>query len=163
MKQLQGTLPWTKSCHVCGQDNEDGYQLRSRIENGVIVLDYTPEEKHLGYRHIIHGGVSMTLLDEVMTWAAILATNQACVAAEMTTRLKGQVQLGTTLRVEGWVSKARGRLVLTEGHVLDQKGECLVTATGKYMPMPEDEFSLCSDDFVASPESISADKIFGKS
>jgi hypothetical protein len=39
---LNGTLPWTKSCFVCGEANRRGLRLRSRVENGVVVLTYRP-------------------------------------------------------------------------------------------------------------------------
>ena len=101
--KLHGALPWTRSCFVCGQDNPHGLHLRSRIENGRVMLDYTPREADLGYKHIVHGGIAITLLDEVMTWASIVAARRICVAAELATRLKKPIHVGQTLRVEGWV------------------------------------------------------------
>ena len=113
--KLQGALPWTRSCFVCGQDNPHGLHLRSRIENGRVMLDYTPREADLGYKHIVHGGIAITLLDEVMTWASIVAARRICVAAELATRLKKPIRVGQTLRVEGWVIRQTSRLILTEG------------------------------------------------
>jgi acyl-CoA hydrolase len=73
-------------------------------------LDYQPREADLGSRHIVHGGLAITVLDEVMTWAAILAAGRVCVAAELTVRLKQPIRLGLQLRVEGWVAEADPRL-----------------------------------------------------
>jgi uncharacterized protein (TIGR00369 family) len=158
-ESLSGTLPWTRSCFVCGQHNPRGFRLRSRVENGVVRLEYTTRETDLGYRHLVHGGVGMTLLDEVMTWAAILAARRACVAAEMTTRLLRPIAVGRRLRVEGRVTGGGLRLLMTEAAIRDESGETLATATGKYMPMRAAEATLCSEDFVAGPEAIPLDRL----
>lgn len=115
MNEISGVLPWTKSCFVCGEQNPRGLQLRSRIENGKIVLDYTTRAEDVGYRHIVHGGIAMTLLDEVMTWAAIVETGKMCVAAEMSTRLKEPIEVGASLRIEANVTKANRRVCYTMG------------------------------------------------
>lgn len=147
-----GTLPWTKSCFVCGESNPHGLRLRSRVEGDRVVLSYTTREADLGYRHLVHGGISMTLLDEVMTWAAILSFERSCVAAELTVRLKQPVSVNQCLRVEGWTAAAKSRLVLTAGRILDEAGYELATAEGKYVPMGSSEHALCVEDFVMSPD-----------
>jgi len=159
--KLQGTLPWTRSCFVCGQDNPHGLHLKSRVEGDRVFLEYTPRESDLGYKHIVHGGIAITLLDEVMTWAAILAVRRVCVAAELTTRLKRPLQVGQKLTVEGYVTKKSSRIILTEGRILGENGEELLTATGKYMPMPADQVELTEKDFVISPEAIHPGEIVG--
>lgn len=149
-----GTLPWTRTCFVCGIENPNGLHLRSRVEGDRVVLNHLTRESDLGYRHLVHGGISMTLLDEVMTWAGILTLQKACVAAELTVRLKRPVSVGQSLRIEGWITGERRILTLAEGRVLDGRGEVLATATGKYVPMPEKERHLCVKDFVTSPEAL---------
>ena len=158
---LSGTLPWTQSCFVCGQDNPRGLRLRSRVADGRVWIDYTTREADRGYRHIVHGGILMTLLDEVMTWAAILSVRRVCVAAEVLTRLKQPVKVGDRLRVEGWVARPGARVILTEGRVTNEEGKVMLTATGKYMPMPAGQIELASKDFVESPEAIPAAIIIG--
>lgn len=153
-KITSGTLPWTKSCFVCGEANPHGLRLRSRVEGDRVVLTCTTREADLGYRHLVHGGISMTLLDEVMTWAAILTFERSCVAAELTVRLKQPVTVDQTLRIEGWVSEARPRLTTTEGRILDSEGRVLATATGKYVPMVSADHQLCMGDFVQNPAAV---------
>ena len=150
-----GTLPWTRTCFVCGVDNPNGLHLRSRVEGDRIVLSHVARDTDLGYRHLVHGGISMTLLDEVMTWAAILTLRKACVAAELTVRLKHPVSVGQALRIEGWISGAKPRMTLAEGRVLDDRQRVVATATGKYVPMPASGLDLCVKDFVESPEALS--------
>jgi uncharacterized protein (TIGR00369 family) len=157
---LSGVLPWTRSCLVCGEENPRGFHLRSRLENGAVVLDYTPRESDLGYRHLVHGGVLMTLLDEVMTWAAIVAARGICVAAEISVRLKAPVAEGEPLRFEARVSRHARRLILTEATARDTRGAVVAEASGKYMPDPSGRAGLQFEDFVASPESIDLRVLF---
>ena len=160
MTNLSGTLPWTKSCFVCGEDNPHGLHLRSRVEDGIVVLDYHTAERDLGWRHIVHGGIAMTLLDEVMTWAAILAFRSPSVAAEVSVRLKKPITLGMQLSARSEIPAEPRRLVAAEGQLLGD-GEVVASATGRYLPMPAEGLKICSEDFVTGPDSIPLDVIFG--
>ena len=155
-----GTLPWTRSCFVCGQDNPHGLRLKSRVEGGLVVIDYTVRDADRGYRHIMHGGIAMTLLDEVMTWAAILAARRPCVAAEVTVRLRRPIEVGETLRIEGDVQGGKSRLILARGRVRDGNGDVRATAAGKYVPMPPGQVALCEKDFVRSAGAMSPESVF---
>jgi acyl-coenzyme A thioesterase PaaI-like protein len=161
LRGLQGTLPWTRSCFVCGQDNPHGLHLRSRIEGDRVVLDYTTRTADLGYKHIVHGGLAITLLDEVMTWAAIVSARRVCVAAEVAARLKKSIRVGETLHVAGWVARATARRIVTDGEIRNGAGDLLLGATGKYMPMPQDQIELTEKDFVISPEAIHPKELIG--
>ncbi len=151
-----GILPWTKSCFVCGEANPHGLRLQSRYEAGRVVLDYTTREADLGWRDTVHGGIACTVLDEVMTWAAIIALRKACVSAEMNVRWKKPISKGKRIRVIGDIEDARSRIVLTKGAILNEDGDELASASGKYMPMRADQFALCAEDFVRDPSSIDA-------
>jgi acyl-coenzyme A thioesterase PaaI-like protein len=153
-KTLCGILPHTRGCLVCGEANPRGYRLRSRVENGQVRLDYTPRPEDTGYRAIVHGGVVMTLLDEVMTWAAILESRGIAVAAELTTRLHAPAAAGEPLAFAAWVVRANRRLVLTEGTV-HRAGILVASASGKYMPAPGDGAARFQErDFVRDPAAL---------
>ncbi len=155
-------LPWTRSCFVCGEANTHGLRLRSKLTvDGQIVLEHETRESDLGYRNIVHGGIAATLLDEVMTWAAIVTMRKPCVAAEMSFRLKHPIAVGTHLTVTGTLTRNLRRILVTEGLIRDPDGRVLVSATGKYVPMPADGAGLCEKDFVESPDVISPAELFG--
>jgi uncharacterized protein (TIGR00369 family) len=159
VSQLRGLLPWTRSCFVCGQDNPHGLHAKSRLENGRVVLEYTTRDSDLGYQHIVHGGLLMTLADEAMTWAAIAHMRRVCVAAELTVRLRKPVPPGTRLRVEAWCEQVGSRLARTRAIITASEGAEVVSAEGKYMPMPAAEAQLAEKDFVASSEAISPEQL----
>jgi len=152
--KIRGTLPWTHGCLVCGEHNPHGFRLRLQVDGDLVWLDYTPQEHDVGYRHIVHGGILMTLADEVMTWVAILAFRGVAVAAEMTTRLQAPSPAGVPLRVEGRAVRSNRRMVLTEARIVTHTGALVATATGKYMPVPREQTGTTHEDFVVSPDSI---------
>ena len=145
---LKAGLPWTRSCYVCGESNPRGFHVRARREGDVVVIDYTTRVGDAGYADLVHGGICMTLLDEAMTWASILATRRMCVAAEITTRMKLPVSVGAVLRVEGRVDKNARRILLTSGRILDAGGQVLVEASGKFVPATEAQTRQSAADFV---------------
>ena len=146
-------LPWSRDCFVCGAANPQGLRLRARVEGENIVLEHTTRDEDQGWQGVVHGGVTTALVDEVMTWAAILACGRPCVAAEVTVRMLRPIGLGARLRVEGTAEPgARPRLVRTSARVLDEQGETLATATGKYMRPAGITLDLSSAGFVFDDE-----------
>ena len=156
-----GTLPWTRSCLVCGEHNPRGFKLKSRLENGAVVIDYTTRPEDVGYKTVVHGGVLMTLIDEAMTWAAIIETKGVCVAAEMTTRLTRPTPVGTALRIAAKIERNARRLILTSCSVTGPDGAVYAEATGKYVPAPPDSATLHAEDFVHSKTTIPPEALLG--
>jgi len=153
-------LPWTRSCFVCGEGNPKGLHLRSHVEDGSVVIRYTPEREHCGWSELVHGGIAMTLLDEVMTWAAILSTRRACVAAEISVRLRKPIVVGNPMRIIGHAAFGKSRIVLAEGTILDEDDEVIFSSEGKYVPMNNSSAARCAEDFVEGPDSIAIGDIF---
>jgi len=155
-----GTLPWTRSCFVCGESNPHGLQLQSRLEGGFVVLRHTTREADRGYKHLVHGGISMTLLDEVMTWIAMVEAGRLCVAAEMSIRLHREVPVRTALTATAGLTRSNRRVLITEATLCDPAGTVLASATGKYMAMPAARRDYCHDDFVFNSQAIHPATLF---
>ena len=151
-------LPWTKSCYVCGEHNPNGLQQRLRVEDGTVILEYDGRATDAGYKNMLHGGIAMTLLDEVMAWAAIAESGKLCTTAEMTTRWRKPVGAGKPLRAEARITSAKGRLISIESKLI-QDGVVVVTATSKHISMASDPDSAVSSDFVESGDSMSATEL----
>lgn len=150
--ELARPLPRTRTCYVCGVENASGFKLRMRVEaGGEVAGDYIPPAEDNGYRGIVHGGIAMTLMDEVMTWAAILGTKRLCVAAEMTTRFRRPMPVGAAYRIAGRITRSTPRLVVAEASVTGPDGEPVATAEGKYMPMRAGSAADAAVDFIDPP------------
>ena len=60
----------TPLCFACGRDNPVGLKLKFREEGGKAVAEFTPEEKYQGWPKVAHAGITCTMLDEAIGYAA---------------------------------------------------------------------------------------------
>jgi uncharacterized protein (TIGR00369 family) len=126
------------NCFACGTLNEHGMGLRIHVEPGRSWTELELEPRFEGWEGIAHGGILCTVLDEVMAWALVAEDNWG-VTARMAVEFKKPVAVGTTLRADGWVTRARRRLVETEARIVDSStGAELATATGVYVAADEE-------------------------
>lgn len=154
-------LPWSRSCYVCGEANEQGLRARSFKVDDRIELPFTAEERFAGWNQVTHGGLIATVLDEVMTWAAILESEKPCFAAEFTVRLLAPLPPGTSCRAVGRVSEARRRLYVTESWLEDTAGQVYSRAHGRYMPVPGGQAEDLRQDFVGDENCLDLGGILG--
>lgn len=122
------------NCFVCGEANQIGLKARFFFDadGQKAVCDITADELYAGYKNIFHGGITSTLLDEIMI-KALLAEDLFVVTAEMTVKFRRPVYSGDKLHFEGWKSGCKGPIYLTEGKAINQRGEVVAEATGKYI------------------------------
>jgi acyl-coenzyme A thioesterase PaaI-like protein len=60
-------------CFACGQQNPIGLKLKFRNEGGKAVTEFTPSEHYQGWPNVAHAGITCTLLDEAIGYAAYYA------------------------------------------------------------------------------------------
>ena len=120
-------------CLVCGEKNPIGLHAHFRLENDVCLGEFTPDERHMGYPGVTHGGIIFSLLDDVMAnWWFIKGTN--CFTAKAEVRYREQLTIGTPVRLEGRCIKQKGRLAIMEGKVVRIADDVvLAEATGHFM------------------------------
>jgi len=124
-------------CFVCGQQNDIGLKARFYFDNDRAVTEYTADRRFEGYHDIFHGGITATLLDEVMI-KALLAKDIYALTVELTVRFHRAVFIGEKLSLVGYLEKQKGRLYITSGEVTNGDGEKVATASGKYVEVKAD-------------------------
>ena len=125
-------------CFACGSLNTTGMQLDLHIERGRSWTELTLEPRFQGWDGIAHGGILCTILDEVMAWALVGEDNWG-LTARLNVDFKRTVEVGQTIRAEGWITRSRRRIIDTAGHVVDVRTESvLATATGLYLAADDD-------------------------
>jgi uncharacterized protein (TIGR00369 family) len=122
-------------CFVCGKDNPQGLHLSIRNpEPGRAETEMVIPEHFSGWARLTHGGLLATLLDETMAYACISRAGNA-VTMEITVRFLKPVEVGQKVRVTGWVQAIKGRLVETEGEILDPQGQEAARAKARFLKM----------------------------
>ena len=57
-------------CFGCGPANDKGLRIRSFLDGGEVVMDWTPAPHHQAFPGMVNGGIIGALLDCHMNWTA---------------------------------------------------------------------------------------------
>jgi acyl-coenzyme A thioesterase PaaI-like protein len=137
---VAGSLPFEFSphnCFACGSLNTHGIGLALHVEPSRSWADLILESRFEGWDGIAHGGILCTLLDEVMAWS-LVGEDMWGVTARLAVDFRHPVPIGAPLHAEGWITRARRRVVETAGHIVDPvSGDTYATATGTYVAADE--------------------------
>ena len=126
------------NCFACGSLNAQGMQLELHVEPGRCWTELALEPRLEGWEGIAHGGILVTILDDVMAWALVGEDNWG-LTARRSVDFKRPAQVGQPLRADGWITRTRRRLVETAGQVVDaESGALLATATAVYVAAGEE-------------------------
>ncbi len=130
-----GPLPTYPKCFVCGQDNPRGLRTQFIAEADYVFAEFIPEPFLAGYENVVHGGITSTLLDEAMIWAAYASQGRFGFTAEMTVRFRKPMIVNQHYRIIGEMLEDRKKLWIVEARIVDEKEELYASASGKIMPM----------------------------
>ncbi len=134
----------SKHCLVCGVDNEFGLKTRFyETENNQLIAVFTPLNEHQSYPGVMHGGISATILDEVIGRAIMMTTDSSTfgVTVELKVSYKKPVPLGTELKAISRITNQRSRTFEGTGELYLPNGEIAVEAEGKYMKRRLDQIT----------------------
>src|SRR5262245_35946838 len=101
----------TRRCFVCGTDNPAGLNLAPEREGGKVVARFVPGEAHRGYSRAVHGGITASLLDEVVGVAAGYRAGVKCATVALSVEYRRPLIIGQEVRAEGWYVRRQGKLV----------------------------------------------------
>jgi len=145
-------LPHTHSCFVCGESNPHGLKMRFHAEGRVVTAMFRPCAEHVGFKGVVHGGLTATVLDEIMVWACVVATRKFAFCAELKVRYLRPLAPGEEVTVTSeLVADHKGRILEAKAAMHNAAGKILVQATGKYMPLKEVDASEMVRDFIGDP------------
>lgn len=98
-------------------------------DSSVFSLVKVPE--HLcGWDNLVHGGVLSTILDEIMSWAAIYLLKRVTLTKSMTIDFLKPVFIGHKLKAEGNILKIKNKHeVVMEGILSNDSGTICVRST----------------------------------
>ena len=129
----------SRGCFVCGTDNPSGLNLGPIKEGRLVTVRFVPRREHLGFSRAVHGGITASLLDEVVGVACGQRTGGKCATAELTVRYRRPLLEGVAVKAEGWYVRRHGKLVLGAGRILDGEGRVLATCRGRFVPLGDEQ------------------------
>ena len=129
------SLPYSKGCFICGEENPIGMKRRFYMKDGGVVTEFKSSIEHQGFPGVLHGGIVCALLDETMGWAPTSQTQLFCMTAELNVRFLMSVPIHKRILVIGTVDSINKRLYRASGKVVDDDGTVYATATRKIRPL----------------------------
>ena len=119
-------------CAVCGRTGHCGLGLRFRLcPDGAVEAEFNCPERFQGYRGILHGGVTSSLLDGAMT-NCLFARGITAVTGELNVRFRHPIRLGVPLLVRASITRSQPPLHVAEAEIV-QDGQVRARAVGKFM------------------------------
>ena len=112
----------TNHCFGCGRDNPIGLKLDMKLDGDRCVAYFTPKAEHESYGDRMHGGLTSTLLDEVMGDYVFRKAGKPAYTARLEIRFRSAIRIGETVKVEGWPEVHRGRLFIMKGKITHADG-----------------------------------------
>ncbi|MBW2623508.1 MAG: PaaI family thioesterase [Deltaproteobacteria bacterium] len=137
MKKIEDYIPLpnggSHNCFACSPRNPYGLKMkfytdRESVFSRVIVPDHLS-----GYTNVVHGGITSTLLDEIMGWASIYLLKKITVTKTMTIDIMKAVHVGEPLCLEASVLGLEGkREALVEGRLFNNAEELCAKSRGRF-------------------------------
>ena len=121
------------TCFGCSPTNSLGLQMKFYSKEETV-FSWPVVPKHMGgWKTIVHGGIVSTILDEIMSWAAINVLKLVTLTNSMTVEFIKGVHVGEKLRAEGKVIDFDGkRTALVEGFLYNQQDELCAKSRGDF-------------------------------
>lgn len=119
-------------CFGCSPSHPSGFRLSFAREGEDVVTRFVPGPHHQGPPGIMHGGLVMTLADEVGAWAVLAATGKFGFTAQVECKLRQAIRVGEEIIGRGRVTKP-GRRVVDTSVTLSQGDQVRAEATLRFV------------------------------
>ena len=123
----------THNCFGCSPINPSGLQMKFYTNNASVFSEVTVPEHLCGWNNLIHGGVLSTILDEIMSWAAIYLLKRITLTKSMAIDFLKPVYIDHTLKAEGKVLELKGKHeAVMEGILSNSDGTICTRSTANF-------------------------------
>lgn len=141
----------TANSITCGTENPSSLKCEYyELEGGEVATFFVPQRLHEGHFNIMHGGLSGSVLDELMGRATLSYCKDEnvgdwaprYVTAEMIVKYKKPIHVGEKIYGYGKVDKKEGRCCFASADLINEEQEIVATATGVFVEVksPKSDF-----------------------
>jgi uncharacterized protein (TIGR00369 family) len=134
-------LGYETNCFVCEQTNRVGLRIPffHDVESGVVTAEFTLGDAFSGAPSMVHGGVTLAILDEAMAWACIAIGRQWAVTSETSTKFHRAIHVDKPHVVEAEIVEQTDTEITTTARVLNMKGVVRAEARATFTALGEAE------------------------
>ena len=121
------------NCFGCSPVNPSGLQMKFYTDDSRVFSRLTVPQHLCGWNQLVHGGVLSTILDEIMSWAAIYLLKRITMTRSMTVDFIKPAYINNQLKAEGRVLEIKGRHeAIMEGILTNEKGTVCARSIGNF-------------------------------
>jgi uncharacterized protein (TIGR00369 family) len=137
-------------CFGCSPVNPSGLQMNFFADRDKVISHVTIPEHLCGWSNIAHGGVLTTILDEIMSWAALHFIKRITMTKSMNIEFIKPVYIRNPLKAEGKVLEISGKHdVVMEGILYNENGVACAKSTANFAifsPKVAKRLGIADDD-----------------
>ncbi len=130
-------------CFFCGNENNKGLKLTfywDKIKKEAST-EYLPLQHFAGQGNILHGGIQMGLLDEIMGWTSFAFTQEMAVTSGLNIDFLQPVYIGNEkIKVTCQVISKKGPKIHMQASLLNSDNDLCTTATGIFHILPAEKY-----------------------
>jgi acyl-coenzyme A thioesterase PaaI-like protein len=119
-------------CFVCGKANPHGLQLDFHRDGDEYYTEFYTDSRFQGYNGVTHGGITATILDEVMA-KHLTTQGLGVVTAGMELRYRKPVPTETIIRFASRLQEQRRNIYMMTAAAYLPDGTVAVEAKAKFM------------------------------
>jgi acyl-coenzyme A thioesterase PaaI-like protein len=127
------------NCFVCEPTNAQGLRIPffHDDEFDIVAADFELTDAFSGAPTLVHGGVTLAVMDEAMAWACIAIGRQWAVTTETTTRFHRTVRVGSRYRVEARVVDHVDDVMSASARLFDGRDQLRVESSATFTTLGE--------------------------
>jgi uncharacterized protein (TIGR00369 family) len=136
-------------CFGCSPVNPAGLRMKFFANQDAVFSSVTIPDHLCGWSNIAHGGVITTILDEIMSWAALHFLKRITMTKSMNIEFIKPVYIRNPLRAEGRVQTVNGKHdAVMEGILYNDNGDACAKSTANFAifsPKVAKRFGIADD------------------
>ncbi len=139
---------YESNCYVCEQSNEGGLRIPFQLEDDgeTVTARFTLDRTYSGAPALVHGGVSLALLDEAQAWACIAVAGKWGLTASTSSTFVSPVFCDAPYRVQARVTAVGDLTVETVGVVRDEGGAAMIESASSFHIVGEVDMAAVEQD-----------------
>jgi uncharacterized protein (TIGR00369 family) len=120
-------------CFGCSPVNPAGLRMKFFANQDTVFSSVTIPDHLCGWSNIAHGGVITTILDEIMSWAALHFLKRITMTKSMNIEFIKPVYIRNPLKAEGRVQTVNGKHdAVMEGILYNDNGDACAKSTANF-------------------------------
>ncbi len=112
------------NCFGCSPNNITGLKMEFTFDGEQISCVWKPQKAFQGYKDLLHGGIQVTMMDEIASWVVQAKLGTAGVTSKIETRFLKPVYINEEqIRLRARVQEIKHNIVVIEASLFNSKDE----------------------------------------